>query len=135
MKKFTLIILSIFCVVSLYGQKKKKHHPNQIKSITVLNENTDNAKTPAIKESYTRYDELGNVLEEIEYDAKGVEKKHIIYEYNDDGEKVKETYLNQNGSKDKIIEFKYEDGLKTEKITYEGNGKIKSKKKYIYEYQ
>jgi hypothetical protein len=134
MRRLTLFLVALFCVLSLYGQKKKSIQQHRLKAITVYNQDFVDGKGKPIKESFTKYDELGNVIEEIEYDDKGEEKKHVVYEYDDEYNRIKETYLNPKGAKEKIIEFKYQDGLKTEKIVYLPNGKIKSKKKYVYDY-
>ncbi len=132
--------LRIILMVAMFGllampvmaQKKKKAMMNKIESTTVMIEDYEKNNGRSVKESYTRFNESGDVLEEIEYDEYGKEKKHIIYEYDIDGNKIKETYLNPKGLKEKVIEYKYEDGLKTEKLVYDSKGKLKSKKKYIY---
>lgn len=134
MKRFIFLILIISCLNPLFGQKKKSVVLNKIKCITVLNEDYEDNKGKSVKESINCFDELGNNKEEIEFDKKGAEKKHILYEYNGQGKKVKETYIKPNGTKEKIIEYKYQDSLRTERIVYLPNGKVKSKKKYIYEY-
>ena len=135
MKNLIIALAVIFCVMPMYGQKKKNVQSHKIKSTTVYNEDYDANNGKPVKDSYERFDESGNTLEEIEYDKKGIETHHIQYEYDDEGNKTKETYLKPNGSKEKIIEYKYQDGLRTERIVYTANGKIKSKKKYIYDFQ
>jgi len=133
MKKIFFLFIVAFFFNSLYAQKKKSIQMHKIKSITIYNADYEVNNGKQIKESFERYDDFGNMVEEIEYDKKGVEKKHILSEYDDEGNKTKETFLMTNGIKEKIIEYKYDDGLKTERIVYSGNGKIKSKKKYVYE--
>jgi hypothetical protein len=135
MKKLLIAFLVIVFSLSLYGQKKKNVQSHKIKSTTVYNADFEDNDGKQVKESFERFDEAGNTVEEIEYDKKGVEKKHILSEYDDDGNKTKETYLKPNGSKEKTIEYKYQDGLKTERTVYLSNGKIKSKKKYVYDFQ
>jgi hypothetical protein len=135
MKKLIILIAIIFCITPMNAQKKKNVQSHKIKSTTVYNSDFEDNNGKQVKESFERFDDAGNSVEEIEYDKKGVEKKHILSEYDDDGNKIKETYLKENGTKEKIIEYKYQDGLKTERIVYLANGKIKSKKKYVYDFQ
>jgi uncharacterized protein YxeA len=135
MKKVIVALLVIVFSISLYAQKKKNVQTHKIKSTTVYNADFEDNDGKQVKESYMRFDDSGNTVEEVEYDKKGAEKKHILYEYDADGNKIRETYFKTNGSKEKIIEFKYQDSLRIERTVYFGNGKIKSKKKYIYEFQ
>lgn len=134
MKAKLLVIAILTISLSAFSQKKEAIKDFKLKSTTVYSEEYEDSKGLPVKESYNAFDVNGNLLEEIEYDNNGKEKKHITYEYDAQGNKIKETHLKPNGSKDKIIEYKYQSGLKFEKIVYNGNGKIKSKKKYLYEF-
>jgi hypothetical protein len=135
MKHILIIALSFLVVVPTFSQKKKRVQANKIISTTVYEEDYEKNNGRSVKESFTKFDDYGNVIEEIEYDDNGKEKKHTQYEYNDEGERVKEIFLNAKGVKEKIIEYKFEDGLKKERIVYQPNGKVKAKKKYTYEIQ
>jgi hypothetical protein len=135
MKHFlTIATLTFLVVIPVMSQKKKSIQANKIKSTTVMQEDYEKNNGRSVKEAYTKFDESGNVIEEIEYDDYGKEKLHVQYEYDDNDNKTKEIFINPKGVREKVIEYKYEDGLKTEKIVYLPNGKIKSKKKYIYEF-
>ncbi|MCX7987653.1 MAG: hypothetical protein N2662_12020 [Bacteroidales bacterium] len=128
-------LLLILPLVNVDAQKKKTVLEKHIKTVTVYNEDYEKNNGRQVKDSFTRFDEEGNVIEEIEYDEYGKVKKHLLYEYDKDGNKIKETSLTPKGTTASVIEFKYENGLKKEKIVYNGSGKIIQKKKYIYEYQ
>jgi hypothetical protein len=134
MKHLIVITLSILITFPVFSQKKKSIQANKIKSTTEYNEDYEKNNGRSVKDAYTKFDESGNVVEEIEYDEYGKEKKHVAYEYDDSDNKTKETYFTPKGTKEKVIEYKYEEGLKTEKIVYLPNGKVKSKKKYVYEF-
>jgi hypothetical protein len=134
MKQLSILIVSLLMVVPVFSQKKKSVQANKIKSTTVFQEDYEKNNGRSVKELYTKFDEAGNVIEEIEYDDYGKVKSHVQYEYDDYDNKTKEIYFSPKGAKDKVIEYKYEDGLKTEKIVYLPNGKVKSKKKYTYEF-
>jgi hypothetical protein len=119
----------------IWAQKKKTVLEKNIRSVTVYNEDYVKNNGRQVKDSYTRYDADGNVVEEIEYDEYGKEKKHVLYEYDKQGNKIKETTLTPKGTPATITEFKYENGLKKEKIVYNGSGKMILRKKYVYEYE
>lgn len=132
--RLLLFVVAIFVSTALLAQKNEAKP--KVKSITVMEENYEDDKAGTQqKESFTRFDLQGNIVELIEYDKEGKEKQHVLYEYNKEGHKTKETLLKANGNKDKVEEFIYQNGLRTEKIVYYGNGKIKSKKKYIYVFE
>lgn len=122
-------------VQTLHAQKKKTVIEKQIRAVTVYNEDYEKNNGRPVKDSYTRYDEQGNVLEEIEYDEYGKERKHVLYEYDSEGNKTKETNLTPKGTKASVIEYKYENGLRKEKIVYNSSGKIVLRKKYVYEFR
>ncbi len=132
--RFYCAIFFILITLNLFSQKKKTVVQKNIKSVTEYNEDYLKNNGRSVKESFTKYDEGGNVVEEIEYDEYGKEKKHILYEYNEEGDKIKEIKLTPQGTKASITEYKYENGLKKEKIVYDGKGKIVLRKKYIYEF-
>jgi len=139
MKATTYIVFGLlglcFSMQPLHAQKKKAVLEKHIRSVTVYNEDYEKNNGRQVKDSYTRYDDDGNVVEEIEYDEYGKEKKHELYEYDAEGNKIKETHLTPKGTKALVIEYKYENGLKKEKIVYNGSGKMILRKKYIYEYK
>lgn len=131
-----IVLFSVGLLVSATLYSQKNDSKPKVKSVTVMEENYEDDKSGTQqKESFTRFDLQGNIVELIEYDKEGKEKQHILYEYDKEGHKTKETSLKANGNKDKEEVFIYQNGLRTEKIVYYGNGKIKSKKKYIYVFE
>ena len=132
--RILLFSAALLVATTLFAQKSDTKP--KVKSVTVMEENYEDDKSGTQqKESFTRFDLQGNIVELIEYDKEGKEKQHILYEYDKEGHKTKETSLKANGNKDKEEVFIYQNGLRTEKIVYYGNGKIKSKKKYIYVFE
>jgi hypothetical protein len=130
------IILFLMAIVSLSvsAQKKNVVKSNNIKSVTEYKQDMEKGNAAKIKESYTLFDDDGNVLEEINYDAAGKVKTHLKYQYNSDNNKIKETEISPDGKVVKVTEYKYNGDLKTERNIYDGAGKLKSKKIYQYEY-
>jgi hypothetical protein len=88
-----------------------------------------------VKESYVLYDKSGNVLEEIEYDSDGKAKYHMKYQFDANNNKIKEIELNSSGKIVRTTEYKYSGNMRTEKNTYDGSGKLKTKRTYQYELQ
>jgi hypothetical protein len=128
-----LVILFIGAGVTGLSQKKSEVISNKIKTVTVVQEDYEDSNGKQTKESFERFDALGQTIESIDYDKKGKEKEHIYFDYDKDGNKIRETYLKPNGTKEKVIEYKYVDGLKMEKDVFYPDGKVKSKRKYTYE--
>jgi len=116
----------------LTGQQKKAVSHN-LKSTTAYEQRYEKGtQGKMLKESEIRYDNAGNVTEEIDYKLGKVDK-HLIYQYDEDNNKIRETELDAAGKKIKITECKYSDGLRTEKTVYNGNNQVLSKKTYKYE--
>ncbi len=156
----TMIIVFVCVSLNLHAQKKRDLIVNRVTAVTETNEDVEEGQKP-VKTDFTRFDATGEVVEEIKYkndgkfdshftyefDSKGNKKKEISFdakgqkeysvdiEYDADGNKFRETYTNDKGQKEKIIEYKYNNGLKTDRIVLFPNGKVKSKKKYIYDFQ
>lgn len=135
MKKLAALFLLIAIVLTVTAQKRKEVQTSKIKSTTILVEDFEDNNGKQVRESYTRYDDSGNTIEEISYNKKGEEKEHILYEYDENGNKTKETYLKPSGSKEKTITYTYKEGLRVERVVYLPNGKIKNRKKYVYDFQ
>lgn len=58
---------------------------------------------------------------------------HEKYDYDTNGNKIKEVRYDAKGKISRIIEYKYQGNLKTERIDYYPNGKVKSRKTYVYQ--
>lgn len=160
LKNLTLLLVFLLFIMPIHAQKKKDLLRLRINSITETYEDVEDGMK-AVKANYTRFDRNAEVVEEIiydkegkmeshllfEYDAKGVKKKETSlnskgqkvktteFEYNSDGEKIREIELNAKGQKEKTVEYKYVNGMRTERTILLPNGKVKSKRKYVYEYQ
>ncbi len=134
MKQVFFVILVLVIGFNCMAQSKSEAKKNGIKSVTVWKSDCEESKEKKVKESLTKFDSEGNIIEEIEYD--GVTEKpitHFYYEYNSDGNKVKEIEYSPTGKVKKTIEYKYSGELKTEKIVFDEKGVVKSKRHYVYE--
>ena len=124
-----IIFLSSFAGQPAFSQSGKP--APKVKSLTVIEEKHENGAVTTNKESETKYDAKGNVIELIEYKAGKIET-HFKYEYDENNNKIKETEYNKKGEVDKISEYKYKDGLRIEKTVYDADRKLLLKKTYQY---
>ncbi|HEX3009662.1 MAG TPA: hypothetical protein VHO90_18805 [Bacteroidales bacterium] len=127
-------VLLIIYSLSASAQKKNPPRDNNVRSVTEYKQDIQNNE-PKVKESYVLYDKNGNVLEEIEYDSDGKAKYHMKYQFDVNNNKIKEIELNSSGKIVRTTEYKYSGNLRTEKNTYDGAGKLKTKRTYQYELQ
>jgi hypothetical protein len=131
MMKTTFFLMILIWPVLVFGQDKKA---GKLKSITVYEQKYEKgAGGKALVESVIRYDQAGNIIEEIEYKLGKVDK-HFTYKYDASNNKIQEVELDASGKKIRVSEYKYNaDNLRTEKIVYDGNSQVLSKKTYKYE--
>lgn len=124
-----LMAVTICCLPQTAFSQEKNN--KKIKSLTVIEErHTDNTVT-TLKESETKYDERGNIIEIIEY-KDGKVDTHFKYEYDSENNKIREIEYDKKGAVDKISEYKYKDGLRVEKCVYDAQKNLKLKKTYQY---
>ncbi len=120
------------CIVQgLWAQSDK----TPVKSKTTYSYNIKGESSKQIKETFQRYDQHGNKVEEIEYSEDGDIKKHLLYTYDSKHNRTMIIQKNEDGEVRKKTTFAYDSyGNRTEKKVFDGNGKLKSKKTYAYEY-
>jgi hypothetical protein len=133
MKKLGIVLIIMVLPFSLMGQDKKAV-ANKLKSITVNEQKFEKGVAGKVMvESVTKYDEAGNVIEEIEY-KEGKVTKHLTYRYDAANNKIQEIEQDPSGKKIKVTEYKYNSSnLRTERIVYNGNNQVLSRKTYKYE--
>jgi hypothetical protein len=135
MKRFKLILLlapaALFMMNTSNASGQQKPSQAKIKSVIVYDEKFDKLVSKKIRESETVYDAHGNIIEEIEYLNNKVDK-HFQYQYDENDNKIKELELDSSGKVTKTSEYKYDKGLRIEKTIAGADGKIKTKKTYVY---
>lgn len=127
----SVIIALMVSSYALYGQNSNSS--GKIKSKTIHEEKTVKGVKSKLIDSEEKYDQNGNVVEEIQY-KDGKVDKHMVYEYDASNNKITETELETSGKPKKTSEYKYVNGLRTEKNTFDVNKKLISKKTYSYFY-
>src|SRR3990172_5642921 len=127
MKKIAVVIMIMAWPLLLSAQEKNAI-ANKLKSVTVHEQKYEKGEAgKVLVESVTKYDQAGNVIEEIEY-KQGKVDKHMTYQYDADNNKILETELDAAGKKIKVTTYKYTNNLRTEKMVYDGNNQLISKK-------
>jgi len=130
--KNLLLIISILISTIVFSQSKKKIRENGYTTKTIYKSEYRGGKEKKVKVSETTFNKNGDIAELKEFDEFGKIKKHILFSYDDKKNKTKEIYYTPSGKIKKTVKYKYNNGFKIEKAIYDGNGKIKSKKTYVY---
>ncbi len=133
MKIQDMIFLCAFlCWVSgpAYGQSEKT-----LKSLGVSNKETwrHTGTNTKYLESLEKFDDNGNLVEEIEYESDKSIKKHTLWTYNSNNDKTTETELDASGKTVSKTVYEYNGKLRTSKKVYNEKGKLISWKSYNYD--
>jgi hypothetical protein len=135
MKLFKSVLLivpvALFMMSTNTATGQQKPAQPKIKSVIVYDEKYDKLISKKSKESETVYDAHGNIIEEIEYVNNKVDK-HFQYQYDASDNKIKELELDSSGKVTKTSEYKYDKGLRIEKTIAGADGKVRTKKTYVY---
>jgi hypothetical protein len=130
-KIYLLVPVALFMMSTYIAAGQQKPAPPKIKSIIVYDEKFDKLTSKKSKESETVFDAHGNITEEIQYVNNKIDK-HFQYQYDANDNKIKELELDSSGKITKTSEYKFDKGLKIEKTIAGADGKVKTKKTYVY---
>jgi hypothetical protein len=135
MRKIKIIALllpvALFVIGVRTSSAQQKPGLPKVKTVVVYDEKFDKLVSKKTKESETTYDAHGNVLEEITY-SNGKIDTHMQYQYDANDNKIKEIELDSNGKVTKTSEYKYDKGMRVEKTIAGPDGKVRTKKTYVY---
>jgi hypothetical protein len=130
-KLLILVPAALFIMSTFTAKGQQKQALPKIKSVIVYDEKFDKLISKKNKDSETIYDAHGNIIEEITYVNNKVDT-HIQYQYDASDNKIKELELDSSGKVTKTSEYKFDKGLRIEKTVYGADGKLKTKKTYVY---
>lgn len=130
-KLLILVPAALFFMSTFDATGQQKPAPQKIKSVIVYDEKYDKLISKRTKDSETVYDAHGNIIEDIQYINNKVDK-HFQYQYDASDNKIKELELDSSGKVTKTSEYKFDKGLRIEKTIYGADGKLKTKKTYVY---
>jgi len=130
-KLLILVPAALFLMSTFSAIGQQKPALPKVKSIIVYDEKFDKLVSKKSKDSETVYDAHGNIIEEIQYVNNKVDT-HFQYQYDASDNKIKELELDSSGKVTKTSEYKYDKGLRIEKTIAGADGKIKTKKTYVY---
>lgn len=135
MKKILIICFCLCIGMTSFAQGKKTVKNLQIKTRTEMTTLYRGNKEISFKESFKRFDAQGNEIEIYEYNEKGETTLHTAFTYNENDDIIEEITYNPNGSVFQTDKYQYTGKLKTLRETYDGKGKLISKKVYKYSFK
>jgi hypothetical protein len=130
----TLFFIALICCgINLNAQSKKEIKKFKIKSATVVvTENTD-GKEKTRTDSYEKFDNSGNVTEEVEYNKDGTFRKKESHKYNKNNDATEDVVYDEKGNVKKKTLTEYNTNKdKTTETVYDGGGKMLEKTQFGY---
>ena len=126
---FSVLILSGCLIVSAQSEKK-------VKAMQIVTKETWNQTDSKSKflETVEKFDEEGNLIEEIKYNPGKSIRKQTKWTYNENNDKLTETEYDSSGKVTSRKEYTYEGSLRTSRKEYDEKGKLVSWEIYKFEY-
>ena len=135
MKYSTTVFIIFFTLLSVnsFSQSKKEVKKFKIKSSTTVVTESLEGKEKTRTDSYQKFDNSGNVLEEIEYNKDGSFKKKETHKYNRNNDNTEDVIFDEKGNVQKktITEYNMNKD-KTHESVYDGSGKLIEKTQHGY---
>jgi antitoxin component YwqK of YwqJK toxin-antitoxin module len=131
MKKLSLLILILAGCMIINAQSGKEIKKMQI--ITKETWNNTDSKSKFL-ETVEKFDEEGNLIEEIKYNPGKSIRKQTKWTYNENNDKLTETEYDSSGKVTSRKEYTYEGSLRTSRKEYDEKGKLVSWEIYKFEY-
>ncbi|MBN2214061.1 MAG: hypothetical protein JW723_07445 [Bacteroidales bacterium] len=131
MKKFLLSLLVLSVCLFVSAQSERKVRATEIVAKEIWNHT--NSKSIFL-EGIDRFDEEGNLIEEIKYNPDGSIRKHFKYTFNENNDILTEIEYDASGRVIYKTEHVYEGLLKISKKEFNEKGKLVSSKVYKYKF-
>jgi antitoxin component YwqK of YwqJK toxin-antitoxin module len=131
MKKLFLLIMILAGCLIINAQSGKEIKKLQITTKETWN-NTDSKSK--FLETVEKFDEEGNLIEEIKYNPGKSIRKQTKWTYNENNDKLTETEYDSSGKVTSRKEYTYEGSLRTSRKEYDEKGKLVSWDIYKFEY-
>jgi len=129
---FQLLLLIIVSTATLDAQNRKERDSLGITEIEYFDVDWLDSDGNESLSRIERFDERGELIEEIDYSKDGKIKLHIQYVY--EGELLmKEIYFNNKGNLEKTYTYEYDsEDLKISKKYFDNKNRIYKEKRYRY---
>ena len=137
MKRFILLLLSLFIVCgTTMAQEKQANKRERKKNLVVKEWITKAGEKAPYLDNVVTYDELGRKIEEIEYASYG-QKERTTYEYEGNSMQcIRQVEYDSKNHPSRIKKFEYNaDGTRAKQYNYKPNGKLASVKTFEYSYK
>ena len=133
--KYSISVFILFLAllsVNVFSQSKKEVKKFKIKSSTTIVSESIDGKEKTRTDSYQKFDNSGNVLEEIEYNKDGSFKKKESHKYNKNNDNIEDVIYDEKGNVQKKTMTEYNMNKdKTSETVYDGNGKFIEKTQLV----
>ena len=136
MKHLIIIVVIVFSTFPVFAQKKSEIVQKGIVVKRQYDQNFEDGDKEAYIDHEEFYDFRGEIIESKEYSNKGKEiKKWMKYKFDNDGNLIEELELDEKGEQVERITYKYENGLRVERSEYDSKNRLKKTRKYEYGYR
>lgn len=132
MKKLILFHFLIFLYMSANTQTPKEARELNLKTKTTWVSEKKGKKLMNYKKFELRYDKDGNLIQDVEFNAKGDIVKNISYQY-ENKNKIREIHFDKEGKILLRIEYIFSKKILSEVQFYNGDGELQKKEQFIYE--
>src|SRR6185436_9701329 len=132
-KFLVLLVAAFISILSVNAQSKKDLKKNKVKSFHQVHTSVENNKETTVDALVQKFDNDGNVTEEINYDKEGKVKSHFTAVYDKNGDKTEEQVFEEDGKLKKKKTYKYNaKGDRTEEYHNDPSGKLIEKIIFSY---
>lgn len=135
MKNFLLIICGIIFSTSLFAQSHAKIVSDKITSIKTYEQSLSKGIDDKYIIEEVSYDEAGRVIERKEMNSKGDIKLWEKFKFDQNGNLIEEIVYDVEGKVEKTEVSYYTNNLRTHKEYFDSKGRLYKKKTYAYEYR
>lgn len=136
MKHSIIICILVIFGLSSYGQKSSDLVQRGIVVKRQYDKNVEDGDKDFYLDKEEFYDFRGEIIEIKEYTNLGKEiKTWLKYKYDNLGNLIEELELNPKGEQITRITYKYENGLRIEKNDYDAKNRLTKTRKYEYGYR
>lgn len=135
MKNFFLIISGILLSTSLFAQSQAKIVSDKITSIKTYEQSLSKGIDDKYIIEELSYDEAGRVIERKELNSKGDIKLWKKFKFDQSGNLIEEIVFDVEGKLEKREVSYYTNNLRTHKEYFDSKGRLYKKKTYAYEYR
>lgn len=136
MKQLIILIVIFLSSFNIFGQKSGELVQKGIEVKRFYEQNLEDGDKVFFLDKEEHYDFRGEIVELKEYSNKGKEiKLWMKYKFDDEGNLIEELELDTKGEQKIRFTYKYSKGLRIERNDYDEKNRLIKVKKYEYGYR